>query len=81
MIFSLDLRSFLGKKMYFMNRNCANVSSCKTPVTMTKKSMLPSVASGIFLAVTFSLERTYSRSICFIFPLCMESNVLEKSTN
>ena len=31
------------------------------------------------IAVTDSLERPYARSICSIFPLCMEVNVSEKS--
>ena len=30
--------------------------------------------------VTVSLERRYACSIYSIFPLCLESNVLEKST-
>ena len=29
----------------------------------------------------FSLGRLYARSICSIFPLCIDSNALEKSTN
>ena len=37
--------------------------------------------SFIIMAVTFSLGRPKARSICSIFPLCMESKALEKSTN
>ena len=33
------------------------------------------------MAVTVSLRRPKARSICSIFPLCMESNALEKSPN
>ena len=33
------------------------------------------------MAVTVSLGRLYARSICSIFPFCIESNDLEKSTN
>ena len=33
------------------------------------------------MAATVSFGRPQARSICFIFPLCMESNALEKSTN
>ena len=33
------------------------------------------------MAVTVSLGKTYAKSICSIFPLCMESNAWEKSTN
>ena len=33
------------------------------------------------MVVTVSLGRPYARIICSIFPLCMESNALEKSTN
>ena len=33
------------------------------------------------MAATVSLGRLLARSICSIFPLCMESNALEKSIN
>ena len=33
------------------------------------------------MAATVSLGGPYAIIICFIFPLCMESNALEKSTN
>ena len=36
---------------------------------------------SIIIAVTTSLGRPYSGSICSIFPLCVESNAFEKSTN
>ena len=50
--------------------NVANVSACKIPVTMLKKSVLAS-----------DRWKLYATSICSIFPLWMESNSLEKSTN
>ena len=58
----------------------ANVSPCKTPATMSKNSVSPS-GESIIITVTVSLMRQYARSVCFILPLSMESNALEKSTN
>ena len=37
--------------------------------------------SSIIMAATFSLGRSLGTSIWSIFPLCMESNTLEKSKN
>ena len=37
--------------------------------------------SFLCIAVTVSLWRPYAYSICSMFPLCMESNASEKSTN
>ena len=56
---------------------------------MLKKSVSPSgkltIAFMFFYftitAVAVSLRRLYTNSICSIFPLCIESNALEKSTN
>ena len=33
------------------------------------------------MVMTVSLGRPYTRSFCSIFPMCMESNALKKSTN
>ena len=77
--------------MYFMqiiNKCVANVSPCKTPVIMSK-SMSPFgertisfvFLSSIIIAVTVALGRPNTRSICPIFPLCIESNTMEKFTN
>ena len=65
------------------------ISSCKIPVTKSKKSMSlfgeQTIAFmfmvSIIIAISVSLGRTYARSIFSIFPLCRESNTLEKSTN
>ena len=67
----------------------ANVSSCSTPATMSKLSVSPSGEEAftfvflycIIMAAMVSLGKLYTRSICSIFPQCMESNTLEKSTN
>ena len=67
----------------------ANISSYRTPTTMSKKSLSLSsewtltfvLLLSIIMAVTVSLGRTFAISIYSIFPLCMESNILEKSTN
>ena len=72
-----------------MNRYGVNVSSCRTSTTMSKKSVSPSGERTFYLhffieiimAATVSLGRPYSRSICSILPLCIESNSLKKSTN
>ena len=36
---------------------------------------------SIIMAVNVSLDRPQASCICSIFPLCMESKALEKSTN
>ena len=36
---------------------------------------------SIIMTVTVSLRKPLARSICSIFPLCMESDTLQKSTN
>ena len=66
-----------------------NLSPRKIPVTMSKKSLSLSgeqtiafvFLSYIISATTVSLGWLYASSIYFIFPLCMESNSLEKFTN
>ena len=72
-----------------INRYGASVSPCSTPATMSKYSVSPS-AERIFtlvflwrivIAATVSFGRPYASRICSIFPLCMESKALVKSTN
>ena len=68
-----------------MNRYGANVSPCRVPATMSKKSVSPSsewTFTFMFLMVaTVPLGRPYTKSICSTFPLSMELNALEKSAN
>ena len=67
----------------------ANVFPCKTPVAMLKKCVSQSgekttafmVLKSSIIVVTVFLGRPYACSISSIFPVCMESNVLEKSPN
>ena len=67
----------------------ASVSPCSTPATMSKYSVSPSgertftlvFLKRIVIAVTVSFGRPYASRICSIFPLCMESKALVKSTN
>ena len=69
--------------------NGVNLSPCQTPGTASKKSVLLSGEQTIafvslhciIIAVTVSLGRQYANGICFIFPLFMKLNALEKSTN
>ena len=36
---------------------------------------------NVIIRVTIYLGKSFTKSICYIFPACMESNVLEKSAN
>ena len=45
------------------------------------KQILLSCFYSIIIAATVSLGRPYAISICTMFPLCMGTNALEKSTN
>ena len=75
-----------------INKYGVNVSHCKTTATMSKKSESPSGERTVAFFFVFvfmkhhlssdrSLGSPYTRSISSNFPLCMESNALEKSTN
>ena len=74
--------------MQNINKYGANVSPCKTPVTISKKSVSPGertiafvFSKSIIIQVRVYLERLYASSISSIFPLCIELNTLDKSTN
>ena len=67
-----------------INRDGANVSPCKTPAAKKPNVALceQTIALlSIIIVVTVSFRRPYAGSICSIFPLCIKSNALEKSTN
>ena len=71
-----------------MNWYGVNLSHCRAPATMSKKSAFLSgewtfafVLKHHYSVNNFFRETRYVRSICFIFPLCIESNALEKSSN
>ena len=67
----------------------ASVSPYSIPATMSKYSVSPSgertftlvFLYRIVIAATVSFGRPYASRICSIFPLCMESKALVKSTN
>ena len=69
--------------------NSANVFLCKIPATISNKICVNIEWTNhcfyIFveyhITVTVSLGRPYARSIYCIFPLCIVSNALVKSTN
>ena len=85
---SIDVRSTQSGQI--INRLGAYVLPCRTPATIPKKSMSPSSEQTDFQIFIkhhygsnsyFGEEGLYAKSIYSIFPLCMESNVLEKFTN
>ena len=63
-----------------INRYGSNASPCSRPATMTKSSVSPSGERTFTFMFLYSIIMQL-RSICSIFPLCMESNALEKWTN
>ena len=81
-------RDFLiyGSNRTVWHLNC--ILNWIAPATMTKYSMSPSgerTFTLVFLWRTVNaatvFSRPYTRRICSIFPLCMESKALVKSTN
>ena len=74
--------------MHIMNRYGDNVSSCRAPATMSKKSVSPSCEQtltfvflySIIMAVTVSLG-DHKLEVFAPSSLCMESNVFKRSTN
>ena len=84
-ILSIDVLSTLFRQM--IKRYGANVSHCSTPAKMSKQSVSPSGEQtfvflySLIIAAIVSFGRPQASSICSIFPLCMGSKALERSTN
>ena len=88
LILSIDVLSTKSRQM--IKRYGASVFPCSTPATMSKYFVSPSrerTFTLVFLlriviaATVFFLGRLYASRLCSIFPRCMESKALVKSTN
>ena len=70
-----------------MNRYVASVPPCSSPATMSNKFVSSSgertfiIKYSIIMAATISLGKAKAKRTCLIFPMCIESNTLEKSSN
>ena len=84
---SIDVHSTSSRQI--INIYATNVIPCKNPASMSKKLIFSSdeqtlafvFIESIIIAVAVSFWRLYVRIICSFFPLCIKSNILEKSTN